>query len=164
MSLLGMISGLVEADVRFVVIGGVAGAAHGSARVTVDLDICYAATVGNRERLASRLAAWKAYPRGIEPGLPFLMDARTLKDSEVLTLTTSRGDLDCLQQVAGVGDYAACAAKSERVTVDEVTFRVLNLDALIVAKRAAGRARDRDHLVELEALAESRKRGGRQKP
>lgn len=35
------IRALVEARVRFVVIGGVAAGLHGVARATFDLDICY---------------------------------------------------------------------------------------------------------------------------
>lgn len=151
-----MIRGLSEAEIRYVVIGGVAGTAHGSVRVTEDLDICYEATSENREALARLMVRWNAYLRGVEPGLPFIMDSRTLRDSEVLTLTTSEGYLDLLQRVAGVGDYRECAARSEMVEVGEVRFAALGLPALIDAKRATGRDRDVDHLRELEALLELR--------
>lgn len=36
--------------------------------------------------------------------------------------------------------------------VGETEFRVLNLPSLIDAKRAANRPKDREHLIELEAL------------
>lgn len=155
-----MVTGLVHAGVRFVVIGGVAATAHGSRRVTNDLDICYDPTPDNRARLAGLLAAWHAYPRGVESGLPFVMDAVTLHRSPILTLTTDEGDLDCLDEVKGVGPYPAVADASESVTVADVTFLVLRLPALIKAKRATGRPRDREALLELEALSElKRKRG-----
>jgi len=48
------------------------------------------------ERLASQLRAWEAYPRGIDPGLPFLMDATTLRVVPRLPLVTSKGDIDVL--------------------------------------------------------------------
>ena len=44
MSLASMVRGLTRKKVRFVVVGGVAAAAHGSSRITNDLDICYDAS------------------------------------------------------------------------------------------------------------------------
>ena len=46
------------------------------------------------ERLGRQLRDWNAYPRGIEPGLPFIMDAATLRAVPHLALTTSKGDID----------------------------------------------------------------------
>lgn len=158
MSLLGMVGGLNEAGIRYVVIGGVAGVAHGSARVTNDLDICYENTADNRDALAELLVGWNAYLRGVDAGLPFIMDARTLRDAETLTLTTSEGAIDLFQRVRGVGDYAACEARSEMVEAGAVRLPVLRLEALIEAKKAAGRPRDIEHLHELEALLDLSRR------
>jgi len=41
-----LIPRLVESGVAFVIVGGVAACIHGSAQVTVDLDICYARDEG----------------------------------------------------------------------------------------------------------------------
>jgi hypothetical protein len=156
-SLLGMVAGLTRARVPFVVVGGVAATAHGSARVTDDLDVCYDTATRSLEALAQLLAGWRAYPRGIERGLPFIMDVLTLRMAPTLTLETSEGRLDLLDTVAGVGDYKACRVASEGIDVTveghRVRFRALTLEALIRAKRAAGRRKDLDHLVELEAIA-----------
>jgi hypothetical protein len=156
-----MVAGLTQAEVRYVVIGGVAATAHGSRRVTDDLDICYDPALANRARLAALLARWHAYPRGIEPGLPFIMDAVTLDRAPLLTLTTDEGDLDCVDEVSGVGRYGAVAAASAAVTVGDVRFHVLGLSALIKAKRASGRPKDREALLELEALFELQRRPAR---
>jgi hypothetical protein len=154
-----MLRGLTRKKVRFVVVGGVAAAAHGSSRVTNDLDICYeAVSKANLVALASLLAAWKAYPRGVEPDLPFIMDDRTLRGAPVLTLTTTEGDIDVMDRIAGVGDYPAVRRHSEKISALGVSFRVLDLPSLIKSKRAAGRPRDYDHLPELEALLAMRKR------
>ena len=154
MTLIGTVKGLTDAGIRFVVIGGFAAAAHGSARLTDDLDICYDATPDNVAKLARLLSEWHAYPRGIEAGLPFIMDAQTLRQAPIQTLTSSQGLLDVMDVVKGIGDYAKCVASSEETSVGEVRFRLLTLPALIRAKRAAGRPKDLDHLVELEAIAE----------
>ena len=79
MTLLGMVAQLAKAEIRFVVIGGLAMRAQGSTRLTEDLDICYDPEPENVQRLASLLADWHAYLRGVEPGLPFVMDARTFR-------------------------------------------------------------------------------------
>ena len=159
MSFTSMLTGLTRKKVKFVVVGGIAAVAHGSSRVTNDLDICYETTDGNVRTLASLLANWQAYPRGVEKGLPFIMDDRTLRNAPVLTLTTTEGDLDVLDQIAGVGRYANVREHSEKISALGVSFRVLDLPSLIKAKRAAGRPRDFDQLPELEALlALSRKR------
>lgn len=153
MSLASMVRGLTRKKVRFVVVGGVAAAAHGSSRITNDLDICYdASDKANLVALASVLSSWDAYPRGVEPNLPFILDDRTLLGAPVLTLTTNEGDIDVMDRIAGVGDYAAVSLHSERITALGVRFRVLDLPSLIKAKRAAGRPRDFEHLPELEAL------------
>ena len=62
MSFASMLQGLTRARVRFVVVGGVAAAAHGSAQVTNDLEICYDTAPDNIARLAALLAEWDAYP------------------------------------------------------------------------------------------------------
>jgi predicted nucleotidyltransferase len=160
MSFASMLSGLTKKKVRFVVVGGVAAAAHGSSRVTNDLDICYdAEAAANIAALASLLAGWNAYPRGVEKGLTrsFIMDDRTLRNAPILTLTTSEGDIDVMDRIAGVGPYDAVRRHSERISALGVRFRVLDLPSLIKAKRAAGRPRDFDHLPELEALLALRK-------
>jgi predicted nucleotidyltransferase len=159
MSFESMLRGLNRKKVKFVVVGGVAAAAHGSSRVTNDLDICYdAVSRENLVALATLLAAWKAYPRGVEPDLPFIMDDRTLRGAPILTLTTNEGDIDVMDRIAGVGDYPAVKRSSEKISALGVSFRVLDLPSLIKSKRAAGRPRDYDHLPELEALLALRKR------
>lgn len=147
-----ILGALVAAHIRFVLIGGVAATVHGSARFTNDLDICYDAAPDNIERLVTLLAEWNACLRGVEPGLPFILDARTFRTTPVLTLTSSMGAIDLLDQVPGVGDYRAACAKSETVQIGAVEFRALTLEALIASKQAVRRKKDVEHLVELEAI------------
>jgi predicted nucleotidyltransferase len=158
-SFASMLAGLAESRVAFVVVGGVAGALHGSERVTNDLDVVYDASDPNTvEALASLLARWRAYPRGVERGLPFIVDARTLRSTPVLTLTTTEGDLDLLDRIDGIGDYADVSDHAEPIEALGIAFRILDLPTLIRAKKAAGRAKDREALLELEVLAEQPRR------
>lgn len=144
---------LVQAGVQFVVVGGVAAGLHGSARVTFDLDICYDPAADNRERLAAVLKRWKASLRGVEPGLPFELDARALAVSHVLTLTSALGDVDIMDSLEGIGAFPRVLANSVEMDVgDGLRCRVLSLRALVKVKRTVRRRKDIDQLPELEAL------------
>jgi predicted nucleotidyltransferase len=154
-----IIAALLAAGVRFVVVGGVAAAIQGSARLTNDLDICYDPAPDNLDALVGVLLGWHAYPREVEPGLPFTLDPRALRTTPVMTLTSDLGDIDLLDRIAGIGGYAEVLAASEPVRVGAMEFRALTLPALIAAKKATGRAKDREHLIELEALLALRRRG-----
>jgi hypothetical protein len=48
------------------------------------------------DRLGRQLRDWNAHPRGIEAGLPFMMDAATLRAVPHLALSTTKGDIDVL--------------------------------------------------------------------
>jgi predicted nucleotidyltransferase len=160
MRLAEILRGLHDAHVECVVVGGLAANVHGSPRITADVDVCYDPSPENRERLARLLREWNAYLRGVEPGLPFTMDERTLRDCPVMTLVTDLGDFDVMDRVAGVGEYPAVRAASVQADLAGVRANVLTLDALISAKRATGRRKDREALLELEALREERRRRG----
>ena len=152
MSFALMLQGLTAAKVQFVVVGGVAAAAHGSAHVTNDLDVCYDIAPANVARLATLLATWEAYPRGIDRDLPFFMDERQFRSTPLMTLTTREGELNVLDRVNGVGGFDQCLASSVELEAFDVRFSTLSLEALIRAKRAAGRPKDIAQLPELEAL------------
>ena len=152
MSLLGILRGLDAAGVRFVVIGGMAGQLHGSSRLTNDVDICYDTAPDNLAVLATLLQRWRAYPRDIESGLPFTIDSRALHSVESLTLTTTEGNLDIFARVPGVGRYGEAVAQSRILDLDGFSVPTLALDALIASKVATGRPKDREHVIELQAL------------
>lgn len=147
-----MLRELVRRGVAFVVVGGVAATVHGSARYTNDLDLCYATDPDNLRRLVELLRDWNACLRGVEPGLPFILDVRTFAITPLLTLITTKGDLNLMDRVPGVGSYEEALAHSEEAVIGDVAFRTLTLDALIAAKQAVRRRKDVEHLIELEAL------------
>lgn len=146
---------LAEARVRFVIVGGLAVAIHGSSYVTFDLDFCYELDPENLSRLAQALGPYHPRLRGAPAGLQFRFDEDALRGGLNFTLTTDVGDIDLMGEVAGVGDYAASLAASEQVELFGATFDVLTLEALIASKRAAGRPKDLLVLPELEALREA---------
>jgi hypothetical protein len=58
------------------------------------------------------------------------------------TLETSIGDIDLLGEVAGVGAYKEAFERSTELKLFDYEVRVLSLDDLIKAKKAAGRPKD----------------------
>ena len=143
---------LTGAGVQFIVIGGVAGTLHGSAFITQDLDVVYARNCENIRRLAAALQPHQPYLRGAPEGLPFKWDERTIANGLNFTLTTSFGDLDLLGEATGGGAYEDLLPHSREVSGFGVCFRLLNLDKLIVLKRAAGRPKDLAVVAELQGI------------
>lgn len=150
-----LIEALAEHRVRYVVIGGVALVLQGSGRSTQDLDICYARDRTNLESLAQALESFHPTLRDVPPGLPFRLDAGTLRAGLNFTLSSDAGDLDLFGEVPGIGTYEAAIADADTVEVYGYEIRLLSLNALERAKRAAGRRRD---LLDLAEIAEIRKR------
>ena len=90
---------LKEAGVDFIIVGGVAAVAHGSARLTQDLDVVYSRDDVNIRCLAEALAGHSPYLRGAPDGLPFRWDIDTIHRGLNFTLTTDLGDLDHLATI-----------------------------------------------------------------
>jgi hypothetical protein len=149
---------LLDNQIEFVVIGGVAMYAHGSAQLTRDLDICYNRTRANVQRMTNVLEAVHPRLRGAPEGLPFRLDVETVLRGLNFTLSTDLGELDLLGEVSGVGGYDEAKSVSDEVELFGRNCLVLSLDALIRAKRAAGRPRDLAAIPELEALRELRRK------
>ena len=137
-----ILAALIARGIRFVVIGGVAATVHGSSRFTNDIDLCYDPAPDNIERLVALLDEWHAYLRGVETGLPFILDAKTFRATPVMTLTSIMGAIDLMDEVTGVGDFAKVLAASESVRVGATEFRALTLEALIASKKAVRRKKD----------------------
>ena len=154
----GVIRTLVDAGIDFILVGGVAGTVHGSARLTRDVDVVYARSPENMRRLVDALSSHNPYLRGAPQGLPFLWDLNTIQRGLNFTLATRLGDLDLLGELTGGGGFEQLREHASSVRVFDRDVQVLDLDWLIRVKRAAGRPRDLEAVAELEALREERDR------
>ncbi len=148
-------------QVEFVILGGIAAIAHGSASLTFDLDVCYSRTDDNLDRVVRALSPLHPRLRGVDEKLPFKFDARTIRNGLNFTFETDAGNFDLLGEVSGLGDYHSVYENSETLDLYGKERRVLKLDALIRAKKAAGRRKDLNQLPELEALLEMQKQSKR---
>jgi predicted nucleotidyltransferase len=151
-----ILSALHASGVEFILVGGLAAMAHGSARATVDVDVVYRRTDENIERLAKSLQDHTPYLRGAPPGLPFTWDEETIHRGLNFTLETSLGDVDLLGEVVGGGTFEALVEHSEWIELFSIPIRCVGLEKLIQLKRAAGRPKDLEAIAELEVLLEER--------
>jgi hypothetical protein len=124
----------------------------------MDLDVSYARTPANLERVVAALAPHDPYLRGAPPGLPFDWSVRTLEQGLNFTLTTRLGAIDLLGEIVGGGRHEDLLPHSTTVRAFDRDFRILDLPWLIRVKRAGGRPKDLEVVAELEALREEAER------
>jgi hypothetical protein len=143
---------LVDGGVDFVVVGGVAAVARGSAAFTQDLDISYAPEQENLDRLGRVLVDLGARLRGVTDEVPFILDGQTLRRTRVLTLDTRIGLIDLLAEPDGAPEYRRLSERATRELIGGVEVQVASLEDLIAMKKAAGRPKDLVAVEELEAI------------
>jgi transcriptional regulator with XRE-family HTH domain len=150
-----LLDALDRNQVDFVVIGGVAGLAHGSAYPTYDLDIAYARGRRNLERLAAALRDIGVRLRGAPDDLPFQIDTRTLEAGMNFTFITDFGEFDILGHVDGIRSYEDLREHSEVQQVGGLPVQVASLNHLIGMKRKVDRTKDQmmvEEYVSMERL------------
>jgi hypothetical protein len=159
-----IVATLAQHEVRYVLIGGLAAAAHGSTLPTEDIDVVPARDRSNLDRLAAALAELGARLRaeGEPEGVDFPRTGAFLAAMPgMLDLTTEAGDIDLVLQPAGfAAGHEALDPSAVDVELDiGVTIRVASLADVIASKRAANRPKDVAALPYLEALADEIARG-----
>jgi hypothetical protein len=148
---------LTNAQVEFVVIGGVAVGVHGFIRATKDLDIVPDPTPGNLARLARVLTEIDAQHVGLDDfsseEFPYdPTDPGQLAEGANFRLETSLGPIDIMQWVAGIETdpaYRELASQAVSVRFRDAQIRVCGLEHLRMMKRAAGRPQDLEDLKRL---------------
>ena len=142
---------LLENRVDFVVVGGVAAVLQGASILTVDLDLCIPFSPENLARLLPLLVGIDARFRA-HPERPRLTaEVERFSTFRLLMLETALGPLDVLREITGIGQFEEVVRASTELDLGGLRCRVLGLEGLIAAKRAAGRDTDLRVLPELEA-------------
>ena len=149
-----ILRGLLDANVHFVLIGGLAAQVHGSPSLTRDVDVCFELDRDNLDRLASALASLTAVRRDLPIGIETPLDSRALRAGDVFTLRTRFGDLDLLAHPEPKLDYAQLSSRAIEAELLGYRVQVASLTDLMAMKRAAGRPKDRIELEILGALRE----------
>jgi predicted nucleotidyltransferase len=151
---------LTEADVRFVLVGGLAVNAWGYLRATRDVDLVPDPESENLKRLDALL-------RDLDGKVD--VDGKLLEGSAIRTflrtgdrtlVATNLGQVDVLQGLPQVPPFAALDEKAKEVDVDGLAVRVCSLEHLLEMKRSSARPRDREDLEALEAAQDPGDDGG----
>lgn len=151
---------LTARGVDFVIVGGIAVVLHGSAQSTFDLDICFATDQGNLDALGEVLLGLDARLRGVPDDVPFVPDGQTLRKIELMTLSTSAGNLDLLAIPPGAPPYERLRRNADRYDLGSFTVLVASIEDLIAMKDTARRPKDLEDLAELQAIGRLRRRDG----
>jgi len=145
---------LVSAGVEFIIVGGAAATAHGSAQLTEDLDIVYSRRKENIKRLVDALKPFQPRLRDAPDNLPFEWDEETIRKGLNFTLTTSAGWLDLLGEITLGGGFEQLLPDSIELNVFGNKCLCLGLKRLIEVKRATARRKDFEAIAELQIILE----------
>jgi predicted nucleotidyltransferase len=143
---------LTEAEVEFVVVGGLALGAWGIVRGTKDVDIVVAPDTENLRRVAAVAVDIHGH---VQTGESFfsshLSIAGQLAGGEQVAIETELGRLDVVQGLDGVPAYEELRARSVETEILGVKVAVCSVEDLKAMKQAAGRTRDLADLEDLDA-------------
>ena len=157
--LTALLDALLEAEVEFVVIGGLAAVLHGAPLATADLDIVHRKTPENVARLLPVLLGLRARARADSRNLPPTSSA--LMGRGHVLLDSDLGPVDVLCEIGDGQDYDWLLPRSEEVPRGARRVRIVTLPTLIELKTAAGRIKDRMAIPVLVATLEERERAQR---
>jgi predicted nucleotidyltransferase len=145
---------LVEHNVDFILVGGLAGVLQGAPINNKDVDILYSLTPPNPIRLQGALSELCAKFRGDARNLT--PDLSHLYSTGHKLLTTLFGDLDCLGTIEETTTYEDILPDCDEMMIDDTTILVISLPRLIEVKKKLSRPKDRVALVQLEATLDER--------
>ena len=133
----------VAHDVRFLIVGGYALAAHGHPRATKDLDVWIMTDPDNAERLVDALEDFGMGSVGLQP-------SDFLESDVVVQLGYPPVRIDLITSATGV-DFAGCWDRRMMVQVGSVEAGFISEADLIANKKASARPQD---LVDVQVLEE----------
>jgi hypothetical protein len=154
-----LLARLIEADVRFVLVGGLAVNAWGYLRATRDIDFVPDPDAENLARLDALLR---------DLGGKVDVDGKLLDGNAISTflrtgdrtlVAAELGQIGVLRGLPQVPPFAALEEEAKDVDLDGLVVRVCSLEHLIQMKRSSERARDREDLAALEAVEEEGQKG-----
>jgi hypothetical protein len=150
---------LQDQRVEFVIIGGVCSLLHGASLLTLDLETCCRFSAENLRRIETAVKDLHPFHRLAANKLPLELTDDLCSRRRNMYLQTDLGILDCLGEVAGIGSYEDCLRRSVVRETSYGTFRILDMDAIIAAKEAAGREKDLAAVRQLRAIKERQETG-----
>lgn len=140
---LNLYRSLNENKVKYLIIGGMAAVIYGSPRLTKDIDILIEPTLNNAKRLLTTL-------KGVGFGTAGLTNAQKIIENEV-SIFKDYIRLDVLTKVKGI-EFQKVWRNRVIKRIDRVRVHLINIDDLIVSKKATGRQMDLEDIIILKKI------------
>ena len=139
-----LLAKLARADVKFIIVGGVAVALNGFVRTTEDVDILVEASPENITRFLNELGNFgEGHARELSP--------TDFSDSEGAIRIIEGFPLDVFTIMRG-RRYTDLVGATKTTRIDDVDVRYLNAEALITLKSDSQREQDRIDVSALQSL------------
>lgn len=141
-----ILADLNRAEVRYVLIGGIALIRHGVVRATRDVDAVFDPDSANVDRIRTLVDGWGATRPDGSP-----IPESGIAGDRTIHLSTPHGELDLLSEAAAGIGFSGLLARAEVRRVDGVEAPICSLADLVAMKRSVGRERDLVDLADLES-------------
>lgn len=153
-----MLQCLAGENVRFLLVGAYAMAAHGYPRATMDIDLWVMPSRDNAESVLRALRRFGAPLRGLT------VDDLTADDT-IFQIGIAPRRIDIITGASGLR-FEEAFARSLKISIEGLQVHALCVVDLIQNKKASGRAKDLADVEALESLQASTtaKSGARRKP
>ena len=136
------IESCIDHEVRFLIVGGYALAAHGHPRFTKDLDVWVLVDPANAVRIIEALDDFGFGSLGLTAD-------DFVEDDTIVQLGYPPKRIDIITSATGV-DFYLCWHRRVEITIGSVTVPFMSADDLIANKKAAGRPQDLADVAALE--------------
>lgn len=148
---------LLENDIDFVLVGGLAATLYGASTVTYDIDVCFDFSNQNIQKILEVLQDLHPRVRAQEKWMALHeLPLKQLAETKNLYLQTDCGGLDLLGSLIEIGDYQQVKQRSREIDVFGKPCRILEIETLIQIKENIGRPKDHQVALELKAILEKR--------
>ena len=145
-----MLRALYDENVRFILVGAYALAAHGYPRATMDIDIWVMPSPENADAVLRALRRFGA-------PLHNLTKEDLLKDGTIFQIGVAPRRIDIITAASGLR-FEPTYRNSISVNIEGIDVRIPSIDDLILNKRAPGRTKDLADAEALESLRDPEQR------
>lgn len=150
---LNLLTSLNRHQVKYLLVGGMAGVFHGHIRTTQDLDLWIKASAPNRENLVNALKENNVAGAGYLKDTQFVFGFTTLRFGNSGFELDLGDDLKLFKQA----DFDGCYKRSATGNMEGVPFSVIHINDLILEKEKTGRAKDMGDAEALKEISKKRK-------
>ncbi len=139
-----ILQSLVDEDVKFLLVGAYALAAHGYPRATMDIDLWVLPSPDNARAVLRTLHSFGAPLHGLT-----ISDLQ--EDDTIFQIGVAPRRIDIMTAVSGL-KFNEAYAQSLEIDIEGLKIHYLSLEDLIRNKKASGRTKDLADVEALEAL------------